>query len=135
MSRKMLVLRTYVYLRDADAKGFYHETMTKNLWNRMAQLTLQAGMPGPSGGEPAPIIPAVPKKVEGAPRCSHCRNSTVHNLLGIKPIKTVRVFLTLPQVYARKAASESLSLHQAAGGGSLSECCQLKLAEYTKLVK
>jgi hypothetical protein len=133
----MLVLRTYVYLRDADAKGFFfHETMTENLWNRMAQLTLQAGMPGPSGVDPAPVLPAVvPKKLEGTPRCSHCQNSTVHNLLGLKPVKSVCLFLALPQAYARKAASESLALHQSDGGVSLPECCQMKLAEYIKLAK
>jgi hypothetical protein len=132
----ILVLRTCVYLPDADARGFYHETMTKNLWNRMAQLTLQARMPGPSGVDPAPVLPAVmPKKPEGTPRCSHCPNATVHSLLGLKPIKTVCLFLALPQLYARKAASESLALHQSDGGGSLPECCQAKLAEYAKLVK
>jgi hypothetical protein len=46
----MLVLRTYVYLCDANSKGSYHETMTENLWDRVAQLTLQSGTPAPSGG-------------------------------------------------------------------------------------
>jgi hypothetical protein len=135
MSRKMLVLQTYVYLRDTDSKGFYHETMTENLWNCVAQLTLQSGLPGPSDWS-SPLEPTVvPKKPDGTPYCSHCRNATVHNLLGIKAMKLVCVFLTLSQTHARKAASEALALHQSAGGGSLPECCQIKLDKYSKLAK
>jgi hypothetical protein len=137
MSRKMLILRTYVYLRDADAKGFYHASMTETLWDRVAQLTLQSNTGSSHGGgnsnnddtSDGGLPPVKPK--EGTPRCSHCRNATVHKLLKLEARKTVCVFLELPQAQARKAASEAVALHQT-GGGSLKECCKLKLQEHSK---
>jgi hypothetical protein len=33
LTRKALVLHTYAYLLDAKAKSFYHESMTKSLWD------------------------------------------------------------------------------------------------------
>jgi hypothetical protein len=36
----MLVLETYVYLRDTGAKSFYHKSMMESLWAWMTQLTL-----------------------------------------------------------------------------------------------
>jgi hypothetical protein len=122
MPRKMLVLRTYVYLRDADSKGFYHASMTETLWDRVAQLTLQSET-GPSHGggigntgdtSNGGVPPS--KQKEGTPCCSHCRNATIHKLLKLEARKTVCFFLDLPQAQARKAASDALALHQTGGG-------------------
>jgi hypothetical protein len=46
MARKMhVLLRAYVYLQDASAKGFDHKSMTENLWDQVAQLTLKSQPP------------------------------------------------------------------------------------------
>jgi hypothetical protein len=71
LSRKMLILETYVYLRDASAKSFYHESMTEQLWELMADLTTQqASMMDSHQGVNSETIPGNPGK-EGTPRCSH----------------------------------------------------------------
>ena len=35
VSRKQLILQMYTYLRDAQAKDFYHESMAGALWERI----------------------------------------------------------------------------------------------------
>jgi hypothetical protein len=50
LTRKALVLQTYCYLRDANSKGFYHESMTESLWDRLASMTKSQGGGNRKGG-------------------------------------------------------------------------------------
>jgi hypothetical protein len=129
LSRKMLILETYVYLRDAAAKSFYHESMTENLWELMADLTVQqAAMIDATHGGDSDITPIIPK--EGTPRCSHCRNTSLHKLLEIQSTKKVCVFLDLVQSKARKAAGEALAEFKESPDKSLREICRAVLAKH-----
>jgi hypothetical protein len=125
LSRKMLILRTYAYLRDADAKAFYHESMTASLWDKIADLALttQGKLPPDSGSG------ATPKASTSNPRCSHCRNATAHKTLKIDPIKRVCPFLALPQADARKAAGISVKNHKD-NGGSFEDCCKAAIETF-----
>jgi hypothetical protein len=38
LSCKMLVLKTYIYLRDAAAKSYYHESITEKVWELISKL-------------------------------------------------------------------------------------------------
>jgi hypothetical protein len=125
----MLILETYVYLRDAAAKSFYHESMTENLWELMADLTVQqAAMIDATHGGDSDITPIIPK--EGTPRCSHCRNTSLHKLLEIQSTKKVCVFLDLVQSKARKAAGEALAEFKESPDKSLREICRAVLAKH-----
>jgi hypothetical protein len=132
LTRRMLVLRTYVYLRDAESKAYYHESMTEDLWARMALLNdklLSMPISEHEGGEPSPKLKEKPDRQpskEGNPKCSHCRSSTVHKKLSLDPTKKVCPFLTLPQVDARKAAGIANANHKD-NGGDFKECCKAAL--------
>jgi hypothetical protein len=76
----MLILQTYTYLRDAQTKEFYHESMAGAMWDRIASL------------------PAVPSNGGGGPessRCSWCTNKEMHKLFNVPgqrdlcPVKTL----------------------------------------------
>jgi hypothetical protein len=87
LTRKALVLQTYVYLRDSSAKGFYHESMTESLWDRLA--TIAKSHEGNSekgvGGSGASKVTS--KDNERTPRCSHCRSAKLHELAKVRPSK------------------------------------------------
>jgi hypothetical protein len=59
LTRKALILQTYTYLRDANAKSFYHESMTESLWDRLAALTVNPGGGGGSSVTQGAETPAV----------------------------------------------------------------------------
>jgi hypothetical protein len=42
LTRQALTLQTYIYLRDAKSKSFYHESMTESLWDHLADLLTKA---------------------------------------------------------------------------------------------
>jgi hypothetical protein len=127
LSRKMLILETYVYLRDAEAKSFYHESMTENLWEMMAELTTQqAAMIESSLGGDVETSPAK----EGTARCSHCRNASLHKLLGIQPTKMVCYFIDLAQAKARKAAGEAVAEFKENPEKNLKEICRAALTKH-----
>jgi hypothetical protein len=117
----MLILRTYVYLCDANSKGFYHASLTETLWDQVAQLTLQSkiglshrgGVSNTGDTSNGGVPPS--KQKEGTPLCSHGCNATIHKLLKLEARKTVCFFLDLLQAQARKAASDALALHQTGG--------------------
>jgi hypothetical protein len=124
LTRRMLVLRTYVYLCDAESKAYYHESMTEDLWARVALLNdrlLTLPPSEPEGGKEKPE-----KQKEGTPKCSHCHSATVHKKLSLDPTKKVCPFLTLPQVDARKAAGIASANHKE-NGGKFKECCKAAL--------
>jgi hypothetical protein len=139
LSRKMLVLRTYAYLRDAESKSFYNESMTEGLWDRLAVLTEKVHdapvheSPGTANPDPKKD-PAgngqLKKKVsEGTPKCSHCRSAAVHKALKIDPARTLCPFLELSQADARKAAVTACAAHKESGG-AFKDCCQAALESF-----
>jgi hypothetical protein len=119
LSRKMLVLKTYVYLRDAGAKSFYHESMTESLWAKMTQLTLD------QGGHDDDASATESSKT---PRCAHCRSVSIHKILKLEPYKRTCFFKDLTQTAARKAASEAVALHKDNPSESMKEQCANILA-------
>jgi hypothetical protein len=79
VSRKQLILQVYTYLRDAQAKSFYHESMSGALWERISDLTvLSAGQIGGGAAE--------------ASRCAWCNNRDFHKLLNIEARKDLCPF-------------------------------------------
>jgi hypothetical protein len=50
VSRKQLILQVYTYLRDSQAKDFYHESMAGALWTRIGNLPSPNGGNGGNGG-------------------------------------------------------------------------------------
>jgi hypothetical protein len=129
ISRRGLVLETYVYLRDAEAKAFYHESMAEVLWDKVAELTMmqasvsdnyQGGSDGELKKTPSP----------SSPRCSHCRNATLHKMLNIESSKKACYFVELFQAKARKAASEAIAEHKESPDKDIRECCRAALIKH-----
>jgi hypothetical protein len=123
LSQKMLILRMYAYLRDAESKSFYNESMTEGLWDHLALLTEQVQEP------PAPDHHGSGAASEGAPKCSHCYSATIHKHLKIDPARTSCPFLELPQTDARKAAGTTCAAYKD-NGGTFQECCQAALESF-----
>ena len=90
VSRKQLILQIYTYLRDAQAKDYYHESMSGAIWDRIAN------------------IPAVPSHIGGGPepsRCSWCTSKELHKLFNVLGQKDLCPVKTLPnKAKAREAA-------------------------------
>jgi hypothetical protein len=81
-SKKVLILRTYTYLRDAKAKNFYDDSMNETLWDRFAIMSKRA-----REAEDKPATEAQ-KAVKGAgAACSHCKSKLLHNLFGVVTYK------------------------------------------------
>jgi hypothetical protein len=93
LTRKALVLQTYCYLRDASSKGFYHESMTESLWDRLASMAKSqregtgkgssnsGGINGGGGGKNGGVGD------NRVARCSHCRSAKLHELAKVRPSK------------------------------------------------
>jgi len=64
------ILRSYVYLRDAEDKEYRHASMTDKLWDRFHQLSqkisLGEGNQDDDDEKPSASIPE--------PKCNHCKN-------------------------------------------------------------
>jgi hypothetical protein len=115
LSRKMLVLKTYAHLRDADAKSFYHESMTETIWSLLSQLTmelehLEVPPSGNTGSAGAGGAGGAGKAA--AARCSHCCSVSIHKILKLEPFKRTCVFKDLTLTAARKAASKAVAEHK-----------------------
>jgi hypothetical protein len=65
VSRKQLILQIYTYLRDAQAKDFYHESMAGAIWERIANVP--SSTPNQTGGA-------------AESKCSWCTNKDMHKL-------------------------------------------------------
>jgi hypothetical protein len=96
VSRKQLILQICTYLRNAQAKDFYHESMAGALWERIGSLQMvnpPATTPG-SGSES---------------KCSWCASSKdlhkLFNLLGQRNLCPVK---TLPDKSKAKEAAKSI---------------------------
>lgn len=72
VSRKQLILQVYTYLRDAQAKDFYHESMAGAIWERIGNLDapLPSGGGGGGGGNEAT-------------RCGWCNQKEMHRLFNL----------------------------------------------------
>jgi hypothetical protein len=129
LTRKALILHTYVYLRDSDSKGFYHESMTESLWDRFATLSAQknegrgGGNGGGGGGDEKGKGKGKGKgddKGKGGDKannkqfwCSHCHSSKCHILAGVSPSKTDCPLLDVTDLSkARTIAKEAVELFE-----------------------
>jgi hypothetical protein len=100
---RSLVLKTYVHLRDAADKKFYHASQQEALWSRVTVLEHEhpSGPPKP-GGLGGPGTP-------GPPRCSHCRSGELHVLLGLPAGKPSCPLIALKHASAElKAATKKV---------------------------
>ena len=91
VSRKQLILQIYTYLRDAQAKDFYHESMAGAIWERLSS------------------IPAVPSHTGGGPetsRCSYCSNKEMHKLFKVLGQRDLCPVKTLPNKGKAKEAAK-----------------------------
>jgi hypothetical protein len=92
VSRKQLILQIYTYLRDAQAKEFYHESMTGAIWERIANIPTTPASTAGGGSESS--------------RCSYCTNKDMHklfNVLGQRDLCPVR---SLPNKAKAKDAAK-----------------------------
>jgi hypothetical protein len=84
ISRKQLILQVYIYLRDAQAKEFYHEAMIGALWERLNNLnSASAGPRANPGGGAGNSRANHGDNVET--RCSHC----MPGQRGLCPVKNI----------------------------------------------
>jgi hypothetical protein len=87
LTRKALVLQTYCYLRDASSKGFYHESMTESLWDRLATIAKSQSSGTTKGSSGGGVVKSTVVGDARAPRCSHCRSAKLHELAKARPSK------------------------------------------------
>ena len=106
LTRKMLILRTYTYLRDASKQGFYDNRMHEALWKQVTQIS---GDPTDSGTEREP---SNPKDPSGEPKmCSLCKNKRLHQLLRVKHVRSSCPFRDTPPKEAKNHARKALNLY------------------------
>jgi hypothetical protein len=120
LTRKALILQTYTYLRDSYSKGFYHESMTESLWDRLALLSSAHSTDnGKGAGVGGNRVAATASGGDKTPRCSHCRFPKLHEVAKVRPSKMVCPVKDLSQKKARaiaKLAVEKWEKAPAAGG-------------------
>ena len=81
LTRKALILQTYVYLRDADAKDFYDVSMSACLWTRFADMV-------ETNEDNSGVGDGVGGGGKTKPRCGHCRSTLCHELARVGLSKT-----------------------------------------------
>ena len=106
LTRKMLVLRTYTYLRDASKQGFYDNRMSEALWK---QVTLTTGDPTDSGGDQRET-PALQDRNGEPKQCSQCKNKRLHQLLRVKHLRSACPFKDVTPREAKNQARKALNL-------------------------
>jgi hypothetical protein len=91
------VLKTYVCLREAADKKFFHSAMLQALWSRIALLEAPHDALTPLGRDP---------------KCSHCRNKEVHTYLGLLPARTNCPFASvkIKSTVLKKAVKQSVEV-------------------------
>jgi hypothetical protein len=134
LTRKALVLQTYVYLHDADTKGFYHESMTESLWDRFAAMSSEShdnngngggGGVGGGGNGRGKVAGKEKEKIDKAddkrPKCSHCRNLKYHELAKVSPFKGACPLLEVTDfAKARAIAKQAVALFLGTPNGPFS---------------
>jgi hypothetical protein len=92
VSRKMLILQVYTYLRDAQAKYFYHKSMAGAIWERIGDLSATPSSGGDSRTPPE------------ATKCSYCGSKEMHKLFNVLGQKTLCPVKEVPRTKAKEAA-------------------------------
>jgi hypothetical protein len=115
LTRKALILQTYTYLRDANSKGFYHESMTESLWDRLSDLSsVTGGRNGGNNGGGNGDTNGGGGGISGGgdasknPKCSHCRNPRMHELMQVRPSKQVCPLKDLSPKRAREVSRNAV---------------------------
>jgi hypothetical protein len=118
-TRRDLILRTYIYLRDAKHKGFYSNAMMETLWEKVTELAA-----APTGR----LQPTPSGSVAGEPKCGHCKSKEVHQLLNKAGNKLHCPFKTLSHAKMVLARDRFLELHRATPSGDLEELLATAIA-------
>jgi hypothetical protein len=91
VSRKQLILQVYIYLRDAQVKDFYHESMAGAIWERIANI---------------PAIPSTGGGGAESSRCSLCTNKDMHKLFNVLGQRDLCPVKSLPNKAKAKDAAK-----------------------------
>jgi hypothetical protein len=95
VSRKQLILQIYTYLRDAQAKDFYHESMAGAIWERIGSLQMTTpSQTGPGAG--------------GDSKCSWCSSKDLHKLFNVVGQRNLCPLKTLTDKNKAKEAAKSI---------------------------
>jgi hypothetical protein len=95
VSRKQLILQVCAYLRDAQAKDFYHESMAGAIWEWIGSLQMASpSQTGPGAG--------------GDSKCSWCSSKDLHKLFNLVGQRNVCPLKTLPDKAKAKEAAKSI---------------------------
>lgn len=106
LSRKMLILKTYTYLRDAAKQGFYDNRMNEALWR---QILL--GEHGENRGEQTGNDGTPTKESTAEPKlCSQCKNKRLHLLLHVRHQRSVCPFRDQTPREAKSLARRAVTL-------------------------
>ena len=117
-TRKILILRTYTYLREAKEKRFHDNSMIKALYKTVmiqgmgiaASAAMDLATPSAitknEGGDKEKEV--VPKK----PECSHCKNLPLHYLFKAQPYKRVCPLRSHGATVAKSMAGVILKKYQ-----------------------
>jgi hypothetical protein len=92
VSRKQLILQVYTYLRDAQAKDFYHESMAGAIWERIANIPTTPASTAGGGSESS--------------RCSYCTNKDMHKLFNVLGQRDLCPVKSLPNKAKAKDAAK-----------------------------
>jgi hypothetical protein len=93
VSRKQLILQVYTYLRDAQAKDFYHESMAGAIWERIGSLQM-ATPPQNTGSDQG--------------KCSWCVSKDLHKLFNISGQRNLCPLKPLTDKNKAKEAAKSI---------------------------
>jgi hypothetical protein len=95
VSRKQLILQIYTYLRDAQAKDFYHESMAGAIWERIGSLQMAT---------PAQVTPGNGSES----KCSWCASKDLHKLFNLMGQRNLCPVKALPDKSKAKEAAKSI---------------------------
>lgn len=105
LTRKMLILRTYTYMRDAAKQGFYDNRMNEALWKH----ALLTGDPTEGGGDQRESPSAGEKNAE-AKLCSQCKNKRLHQLMRVKHQRSACPFKDNTPKDAKSRARKAINI-------------------------
>jgi hypothetical protein len=95
VSKKQLILQIYTYLRDAQAKDFYHESMAGAIWERIGSL--QMASPSQTG-----------TGAGGESKCSWFSSKDLHKLFNVVGQRSLCPLKTLTDKSKAKEAAKSI---------------------------
>jgi hypothetical protein len=107
-TKKLLILRTYTYLRDAKEKSFYDDSMNESLWDRYAALAKDF-----KDSAAKPAAEGKLKPVKGAAvACSHCKSKRLHTLYGAAPFRRTCPLRVQNEALAKQIAGVITKKHE-----------------------